>query len=376
MSNPLTSPFKWDIFCHVIDNLGDLGLCWRLSADLARRGHLVRLWVDESGALEWMAPGLHPAVQVLAWRVGEPCAADDTIELGDVVIAAFSCELDAATLAALGARARAGRPCLWINLEYLSAEGFSERAHGRPAPLLGGTAAGAPRLAFYPGFTAATGGLLREPQLLEHQATFDRRAWLTRHGIEWSGQKLLSMFCYESPMMGRLIEDLARGERETLMLVCAGRGAQAVRDALAPVQATHRFVRIGNLTLHFLPFLTQSGYDRLLWSCDLNFVRGEDSLVRAIWAGQAFVWHIYPQQDRVHRQKLIALLDSMRAPPTLCHFTGCWNGLDLGIEQDLCAGVPIAELAQWSTATRAWRDSLIKQPDLASQLIQMAMQRS
>ena len=34
-----------------------------------------------------------------------------------------------------------------------------------------------------------------------------------------------------------------------------------------------------------LPWLTQPDYDRLLWSADLNFVRGEDSLVRAIWAG-------------------------------------------------------------------------------------------
>jgi uncharacterized repeat protein (TIGR03837 family) len=376
MSSAFSPSLKWDIFCHVIDNLGDLGICWRLGADLARRGHQVRLWVDESSALDWMAPGLHPAVQVIGWHAGYPRAAGDPEDLGDVVVAAFSCELDAATLASLGARARDGRPCLWINLEYLSAEGYSERTHGTAAPVLSGPATGAPRLAYYPGFTAATGGLLREPRLLEHQAAFDRAKWLARHGIDWNGETLLSMFCYESPLLVRLIEDLAQGEHQTLLLVCAGRGAQAVRSVLAKAPNTLQIMRIGNLTMHFLPPLPQTGYDRLLWSCDLNFVRGEDSLVRAIWAGQAFVWHIYPQQDMAHRTKLNALMERMQAPQTLRHFTEHWNGLDAGIDQALGAGNPIPELAQWKAANRAWREALLKQTDLASQLIRMAGQRS
>jgi len=36
--------------------------------------------------------------------------------------------------------------------------------------------------------------------------------------------------------------------------------------------------------------------DRLLWACDCNFVRGEDSFVRAQWAAKPFVWHIYPRR--------------------------------------------------------------------------------
>ena len=48
---------SWDIFCKVIDNYGDMGVCWRLAADLASRAHRVRLWVDDLAALSWMAPG-------------------------------------------------------------------------------------------------------------------------------------------------------------------------------------------------------------------------------------------------------------------------------------------------------------------------------
>ena len=32
---------QWDLFCRVIDNFGDIGVCWRLAADLAGRGEAV-----------------------------------------------------------------------------------------------------------------------------------------------------------------------------------------------------------------------------------------------------------------------------------------------------------------------------------------------
>ena len=56
------------------------------------------------------------------------------------------------------------------------------------------------------------------------------------------------------------------------------------------------------------PFLPQDAYDLLLWACDLNFVRGEDSFVRAQWAGRPFVWNIYPTDDGAHWVKLAAFL--------------------------------------------------------------------
>jgi uncharacterized repeat protein (TIGR03837 family) len=57
-----------------------------------------------------------------------------------------------------------------------------------------------------------------------------------------------------------------------------------------------------------MPFLPQARYDELLWACDCNFVRGEDSFVRAQWAARPFVWQIYPQQERAHWRKLDAFL--------------------------------------------------------------------
>ena len=62
-------PLRWDIFCQVVDNHGDLGVCWRLACALTARGQQVRLWIDDARALAWMAPEATrpPAVQVLPW---------------------------------------------------------------------------------------------------------------------------------------------------------------------------------------------------------------------------------------------------------------------------------------------------------------------
>src|SRR5437868_474220 len=128
------SHMLWDIFCQVIDNHGDIGVCWRLAAELARRGESVRLRVDDASALAWMAPGGAPGVEVLPWS-SLPGA-------GDVVIEAFGCELPQAFQAGMAARANKGTgPLRWINLEYLTAESFAERNHGLPSPVIAGAAA-------------------------------------------------------------------------------------------------------------------------------------------------------------------------------------------------------------------------------------------
>ena len=76
----------------------------------------------------------------------------------------------------------------------------------------------------------------------------------------------------------------------------------------------------------FRTWLQQPDFDHLLWAGDLNFVRGEDSLVRALWAGAPFVWQIYPQDDGAHHVKLEAFLDWLGAPPSLRQFHRSWNG--------------------------------------------------
>jgi uncharacterized repeat protein (TIGR03837 family) len=349
----------WDIFCKVIDNHGDIGVCWRLSTQLAARGELVRLWVDDGSALGWMAPGGCPGVQVLPWD-----AQSQPQEPGAVVIEAFGCELDPAFQAAIAARSRqqGGQPA-WINLEYLTAESFAERNHGLPSPVLAGPAAGLTKHFFYPGFRPRTGGLLREQDLAQRQARFDRHGWLSRHGIDaGDGARLVSMFCYEPALLDQLLAQWARGPGRTKVLVTAGRAAAAVQAAFATrARLEPEWNRFSALTISWLPLLTQPDFDHLLWACDLNFVRGEDSLVRALWAGKPLVWQIYPQHDDAHHAKLTAFLDWLEAPPPLREFHLAWNG----VGGPLPAPLPHT----WDGCVQQGRARLFAQDDLVTQLM-------
>jgi uncharacterized repeat protein (TIGR03837 family) len=350
---PIMAPmphFQWDLFCRVVDNFGDVGFCWRLAANLAARGERVRLWIDDASALAWMAPGGAAGVEVKPWPVGAGVEAP-----GDVVIEAFGCELPEAFVRRM---ASALQPPLWINLEYLSAEGFVERVHGLPSPQTQGAGAGLRKFFFYPGFTPRTGGLIREPSLMQNQAAFDKPAWLAARGISLApDEQMLSLFCYEQPTLSALLDQLAT--RPTLLLAAAGHAARQVTELLGTG------MRRGALRAVALPLMSQAEYDHLLWASDLNFVRGEDSFVRAQWAAKPFVWQIYPQPDGVHLAKLDAFLARFGATPAFRNFWRAWNG-------DAAMLPPLPATEDWRATCGAWRASLLTQPDLAGQLIGLA----
>jgi uncharacterized repeat protein (TIGR03837 family) len=326
---------QWDLFCRVIDNHGDLGVCWRLAVDLAARGQRVRLWVDDASALAWMAP--HGAAGVELRRWSDP---EGGLQPGDVVVEAFGCDPPAAFVS----RMPALRP-VWINLEYLSAEDYVERSHGLASPQRDGQT----KWFFFPGFTPSSGGLLREADALEPKTP----PWNDLGVAPHAGERCVSLFAYADAPFEPLFDRLAGAP--TLVLLAAG-PSQA--PALAALAARPR----PSLRSHAMPWLTQRDYDRLLHACDLNLARGEDSIVRAMWAGEPFVWHIYPQHDGVHARKLEALLDRMDAAPDVRALWRAWNRLG-----DWPAALP--EPAAWREASRRWRARLADQSDLTSRLL-------
>jgi len=355
----------WDIFCRVIDNYGDLGVAWRLACNLAGRGQGVRLWADDASALTWMAPQGAPGVEVKTWTT--PIDMTD-ITPGDVLLETFGCEIDEGFLAGYATKIRnSDTKCAWINLEYLSAEAFAARCHGLPSPVMSGPGHGLIKYFFYPGFTADTGGLLREPELLARQAKFDRQAWLADLGLPRQGERLVSLFCYEPAGLGDLLRCLARGTESSCLLVTPGRASAAVRTEMAKMNAHDPLWNQKQvLSFFYLPQLSQTDFDHLLWASDVNFVRGEDSLVRALWAGKPLVWHIYPQHDGVHAHKLEAFLDWLQAPASLRAFHRRWNGL-VGPGPDLPEAPFDPE--RWQDCMAQARASLLKQGDLSTQLL-------
>ncbi len=307
-------PQTCDIFCAVVDNYGDIGVCWRLARQLAHEHEVqVRLWVDDLASFAKLCPEVNPVlerqycreVEVWHWAGTFP-----EVQPAELVIGAFACNLPERYVAAM---AQQSREPVWLNLEYLSAEEWVESHHKLPSPH--------PRLPltkyfFFPGFTAKTGGLLLERDLLARRDAFladpvQQQAYWRNLGVapeRAEGEMRVSLFSYENGNIEALLQAWVQGALPVVCCVPEGRVLPQVaaffgQQGAAPGACWQR----GNLRVHVLPFVEQERYDPLLWACDTNFVRGEDSCVRAQWAGKPFVWHIYPQHDGVHMQKLQAL---------------------------------------------------------------------
>lgn len=331
-----------------MDNYGDAGVCWRLARQLAvEHGWRLRLFIDDPATLARLGPDL-PAVEILPWPDAETEAAD---VVADVVVEAFACELPDAYLAAMARRPRAP---VWINLEYLSAETWVAACHALPSPH--------PRLPltkhfFFPGFAPGTGGLLRERDYAARRAVFNEDRFREEFGLppRLPDELCVSLFSYPNPALAGLRQ--AWAESPTPIRVLAPGSAEPVR-------------REGNLHWHPLPFVPQRRYDEILWACDLNFVRGEDSFVRAQWAAKPFVWHIYPQDADAHLVKLRAFLARYLEDDALWLFWQAWNGQGKLDWPEFAAALPRLE-----TRARAWAAELAARQDLASALVDFSLER-
>ncbi|HLP97187.1 MAG TPA: elongation factor P maturation arginine rhamnosyltransferase EarP [Sideroxyarcus sp.] len=304
-----------DIFCNVIDNYGDIGVSWRLARQLANEHELaVRLWVDDLRSFAKLCPEADAArdeqycrgVEVRRWPAELPA-----VEPAGLVIEAFACRLPQSYVESMAACER--KP-VWLNLEYLSAEEWVEGCHKLPSPH---PSLPLTKYFFFPGFTAKTGGLLLERDLLARRDAFlsddgaQQRYWQNQGVPERvTGELRVSLFGYENEAMKDLLGAWERGESLVTCLLPEGRSLPQVAAFFGrPAGRAGEIWQCGQLRVHVLPFVEQERYDELLWACDVNFVRGEDSCVRAQWAAKPFIWQIYPQHDGVHLEKLQAFMN-------------------------------------------------------------------
>ncbi len=357
---------SFDIFCRVIDNFGDIGVSWRLARQLARgtAPGAVRLWVDDLHSfakieprIKWQARQRVGEVEIVRWTDPAPSLAPH-----DVVIEAFGCELPSSFKNRM-----ADKQSLWLNLEYLSAEDWVESCHGLPSL----QANGLQKQFFFPGFTGGTGGLLREAGLIDA-----RDAWLSRPAnrsqllrelgvpsgaVErlLQGWKQIFLFCYISAPVEGLMKALAQAPNPSILMVPEG-----VSPGLSLLQ-TERSLVVE------IPFVEQDTFDRLLWSSDLNFVRGEDSLVRAIWAGKPFVWQIYAQEDNAHIAKLDAYLSKTGANRYLTDLTRFWNTSNAErFSLCLSQSLQVDAWADWKQSAASLSARLAAEPSLVTRLME------
>lgn len=318
-------PLRCDIFCHVIDNFGDAGVCWRLARALSsEEGFKITLYIDDLATLARIAPGVVPSrrsgqtVSGVTVRGWEECLGRGP---GDAVVETFGCRLPDAFEEAIAARIASGRPTAWLNLEYLSAEDWVEGCHGLPSPH--------PRLQatktfFFPGFTQKTGGVLIERGLLEARDRFspqDKDAALRSLGADPDSPFSLFFFSYPSAPVESLAASLAADPRPLQVLAAPGEAGRRLGEALRPLEAPQVFFRP-------VPAVAQDKFDRLLWCADALIVRGEDSFVRAQLSARPFLWTIYPQDENAHIVKLRAFMDRI-APSFLEPAGAIWREANL-----------------------------------------------
>ncbi len=355
------------ILCRVVDNFGDAGVAWRLARQLSSEfGWRITLTIDRPALLARFGADPRATVRIEPWPGEAHAACTD-----DVLIGAFGVEPPPRLRAALAGGPR--RP-LWVNLEHLSAESWIDGCHGlastRPAD-------GAIEHFFYPGFTVTSGGLLRERALgtrrdafrnSEAQRDFLRQLGVTRE----PGERLVTLFCYPDAPLAAWFDALAAGTCAHRLLVPQGTAEDALTALFGAQPSPDGLLRRGALRVQRIPFLPHDDYDRLLWSADLNFVRGEDSWIRAHWAARPFVWQPYVQAGQTHHAKLQAFLERFAADPVVAAMMRAWSG---AAPLSTAWAAFDAALPALAPHYQTWSASLAAQPDLATRLVEFCADR-
>ena len=359
-------PFTCWLFCTVIDNFGDIGVSWRLAQELRQRlGWQVHLWLDNLAALQAIAPDApaalpcaHQGIRLHAWQ--EARHADlDNAPAPDLLVETFACALPPDVHAVI----QAHRP-VWLNWEYLSAEDWAIRTHAMPSL----QANGCEKYFWQMGFVPESGGLLREADYVAQMAAFTQRQPENTPSLKTAALHIFA-FGYASDIWQKWAAALAEQERE-IVLHCAGKPLQTSLSAWGNVS--------GSLKIINQDFVPQAQFDRALWAADVLIVRGEDSFVRAQLAGKPFFWHIYPQAQAAHLDKLAAFWHThhQHAAPTAAvqhahqALSNELNGAaDLTHPQRRQHWHTLLDhLADWQHSARAWQQYLLSQSDAVSRL--------
>ena len=369
----------WDVFCRVVDNFGDAGVCWRLARQLVKvHGVAVRLWIDDVGALAAIWAGVNGTQCVQCIDGVVVCVWDDAVQwsdvlAADVVIEAFACRIPEGYVNQMLVKKNSnGVAPHWINLEYLSAESWIDGCHGMCSPQNNGLA----KTFFFPGFSSKSGGLLRGNESFNrHRVQLKSEDWTRLTGFDVQGDALkVVLFGYEHMPLIKWLPLLDQSHVPIQLAVTCGKATDAVKSFFNENNANLS----SKLHVSYLPMLQQNDFDLLLRGADLNFVRGEDSFVQALWAGKPFVWHIYPQHDAVHFEKLEAFIkvycQNAMMPEALkswADWQRVWN-----LQPD------VVFRSQWSVFVEnidalhqhaeLYREHLLQTDDLAQQLVQHA----
>lgn len=359
-----------DLFCSVIDNYGDIGVCYRLARELSRNHKFVSLYVDDLQALRTIEPSfplnatkyqLSPSIIIKYWS--KVC---EDYTPADVIIECFACNLDESYIKKMTSRT------LWINLEYLSAESWIEGCHKLPSFQNNGVN----KYFFFPGFTNKTGGLNFEENypLITYDYARHKVQELLQLPVSSIDRFTVQIFTYETPQLFPLLSAILKHHPDTIFLLPEGRSTKYLLETRASdtkkIQAMYP-----NALWHVFPMQQQEAYSYIIKACDLNVVRGEDSISQAVINGRPFLWHIYQQKDNIHLDKLRAFTElfTQNTPPKLRSIIEqAFLALDNSSSNTCSASVIfnefMIEYCQIFGLCKTWSESLIQNNSLGRNL--------
>lgn len=307
-----------DIFCEIIDNFGDIGVVYRLAKELKNLyGDRVEIRVflnrvDEFISINKKAKLVeYQEIDGIVYITNEYLAKNIcTFSPANVIIEAFGCNI----LEEYLERAKE-ESSLLINLEYLSGEDWIEDIHLMESPL------GAPKLKkyfFMPGFTEKTGGVIVDSLFLDRKKSVlkNKDMYLNKYipEIEKEDYFIGTIFSYEKNFLP-LLDVLIENKRKNCLLILGEKSQTSIKSIIQDldgVTSKDDIYQYRNIMFKFMPFLEQEEYEELINLVDYNFVRGEDSFVRALLTGKPFIWHIYLQDEMAHMDKIEGFVGKYR----------------------------------------------------------------
>ncbi len=307
-----------DIFCEIIDNFGDIGVVYRLAKELKNLyGDRVEIRVflnrvDEFISINKKAKLVeYQEIDGIVYITNEYLAKNIcTFSPANVIIEAFGCNI----LEEYLERAKV-ESSLLINLEYLSGEDWIEDIHLMESPL------GAPKLKkyfFMPGFTEKTGGVIVDSLFLDRKKSVlkNKDMYLNKYipEIEKEDYFIGTIFSYEKNFLP-LLDVLIENKRKNCLLILGEKSQTSIKSIIQDldgVTSKDDIYQYRNIMFKFMPFLEQEEYEELINLVDYNFVRGEDSFVRALLTGKPFIWHIYLQDEMAHMDKIEGFVGKYR----------------------------------------------------------------
>ena len=306
-----------DIFCEIIDNYGDIGVVYRTAKELQKifpeskiRVFLNRL--DEFKKINSQVIDL-PSQNIDGIEyITFDYLRDNANELltAQVIIEAFGCQIPKEYMEIAYDNSE-----LLINLEYLSAEDWIEDFHLQSSPLGRGKLK---KVFFMPGFTEKSGGVIADSNYLERiQRVLENKEFYEKKylsDIEDRENKIVgTLFSYEKNFTP-LLEDLKKLDKDVVILAMGEKTQDSLRKILKnfSIEDFRNSLKYGKIEIKFLNFLNQEEYEELINIVDFNFVRGEDSFIRAVLTGKPYMWHIYCQEEYAHMDKIEGFLDKYR----------------------------------------------------------------